>query len=526
MADQRKLRGRRHAAHRGGQRRVRAASPRASIPLPPKTEYELKLIVPEPSWADVVAALQHPDARELRLHAIYLDTADRRLAAARVGARLRLEGDRWVQTVKAEGRGALERLEDEVPLDTLPNEGPPTADLARHADPAVQAVLRSALALGEADAFPSLEPVFQVRVRRRLRQVSHGTSLVELALDEGVIEAQGRQRPVRELELELVQGRPADLLALARRWRERHALSLGWASKAERGHRLALGHGFAAPHALGTIHWREGGSVGELTSAVLGACLAQVAGNAAEISSGSVDDDHVHQLRVGLRRLRTALRELPLPEAERGKFEPALVRVFRALGERRDRTHVLRTVQPRIEAAGGPVLQVPPGFHEGPPPAQAVGDAEFQDALLALLALADGQRLVDGRGVRRSVRPSLDRLAKAVLRDGRRFDRLDEARQHRVRKRLKRLRYLGEFVAPLFPQRRVHEYIARLKPVQEALGAYNDEIMAQGLYGELARTDSGAAFGAQWLASRRRLLALECRRALRKLRDAKPFWEK
>ena len=48
---------------------------------------------------------------EILLAARYLETADGDLARARVALRLRLEGDAWVQTLKAEGRVALQRLE-------------------------------------------------------------------------------------------------------------------------------------------------------------------------------------------------------------------------------------------------------------------------------------------------------------------------------------------------------------------------------------------------------------------------------
>jgi inorganic triphosphatase YgiF len=48
----------------------------------------------------------------------------------------------------------------------------------------------------------------------------------------------------------------------------------------------------------------------------------------------------------------------------------------------------------------------------------------------------------------------LEKLHSQVGKDGRRFQQLDVVSQHRVRKRLKRLRYLAEFVAPLLPRAR------------------------------------------------------------------------
>src|SRR5689334_16752509 len=48
------------------------------------------------------------------LAAIYFDTDDRRLAKAGMAWRLRREGRRWVQTLKAAGSNVVERFEHEV----------------------------------------------------------------------------------------------------------------------------------------------------------------------------------------------------------------------------------------------------------------------------------------------------------------------------------------------------------------------------------------------------------------------------
>ena len=72
---------------------------------------------------------------------------------------------------------------------------------------------------------------------------------------------------------------------------------------------------------------------------------------------------------------------------------------------------------------------------------------------------------------------------RQVTEDGGQFRDLPEEDQHAVRKRLKRLRYLSEFVAPLFRQSRVERYLGGLRPAQDALGDYNDALVA----GQLAR---------------------------------------
>ncbi|HYF21470.1 MAG TPA: CHAD domain-containing protein [Ramlibacter sp.] len=511
------LQRRRQQAHRGRPPR-RAAQP-------PGMEREIKLEVPPAAWEGLVREMSGPDAHRLPLRAIYLDTPQGQLKAAGIALRVRREGDQWVQTVKARGASAFERIEDNVTIGPATGDSAPAADLRRHRARGLQDALRGALGLRTGERWPALLPLFEVRVQRLVRRVVEGGSVVELALDEGELLAAGRTRTIRELELELVEGGLRDLLTLAARWRSRWDLWVSLASKAARGHRLSSGELYGP--AAGAQPPRLAGKprMGDFTAAVLEACLDQVLGNAGEIGAGSQADDHVHQLRVGLRRLRTALRELPTLQAERERFEPALLEVFRGLGERRDRTHVLRKVQPLVEAAGGRPVRVPPDFHGGADPGGLVRGADFQDALLALLLRAQELRGTDGGPVRRTLRPRLRKLHGQITGDGARFGKLPEERQHRVRKRLKRLRYLGEFLAPLYPAGAVHDYLAHLKPAQEALGTYNDEVMATGLYQELVGSDPGAQFGVEWLQARRAGEAKACRKALRRLEEAPPFWK-
>lgn len=492
-----------------------------------RVEREIKLQVPDHSWEGLLKEMSGPDAQAQDLHAIYYDTTAGALGQAKVALRLRREGRQWVQTLKAPGPHALERVEDEVVVGPALEGQTPSIDLERHRSVQSRDALRAALRVREGDPFPALQPVFEVKVRRWIRRVVQGRSVIELALDDGQLLAGGRARSVRELEIELERGNASDLLALAARWRRRWRLWISTPSKAARAQRLASGELYAPPTSAAPPKVPGKPDLGMLTAAVLDACLEQVLANASEVAAGSHGDDHVHQLRVGLRRLRTAMRELPDLQEVARRHGPTLVEVFRQLGERRDRTHVLRKIQPLVEAAGGAPLRVPPGFHEGPDPSALVRGDAFQEALMGLLARSEQLRTGGGKGgVRRTLRAHLSKLHGQVTREGRRFTRLTQDDQHRVRKRLKRLRYLSEFAAPLFASSPVQRYLAQLKPAQDALGQYNDEIMAQGLYEELVGSDAGARFGAQWLQKRRGGEARACRRTLRAMEDAEPFWKK
>lgn len=510
---------RRQRAHRGARaaRRKQAACGGAS-------EREIKLEVPAQAWDALVVEMSGPDSRQLPLRAIYLDTTDQALSRSGLSLRVRSEGGRWVQTLKAAGGNVFERLEDSVTLGPVAEDGSaPAPDPGLHA---AQELLRKALSLPSGAPWPVLRPAFEVRVLRRVRQVVQGGSVIEIALDEGELLAMGRSQPLRELELELVEGRARDLLALARRWSGRRGLWINTASKAARGARLASGvlYGEALGARPPSLPARAG--LAGFAAAVLDACMEQVLANASEIAAGSLDDEHVHQLRVGVRRLRTALRELPFLEGVRAEVEPALIGVFRDLGAHRDRGHVLRKIAPLVEAAGGRPLRVPADFHAATDPGELVRGAPFQDALFGLLLATEEVRGGRSGKVKRLLRARLARLRRQVTRDGAQFTQLRLDEQHRVRKRLKRLRYLAEFAAPLYPAGKVEDFIAALKPAQDALGEYTDEVMAQALYQDLAGSDPGARFGVQWLQDRRAGEAKACRRALREFRRAAPFWNK
>ncbi|HMR69978.1 MAG TPA: CYTH domain-containing protein, partial [Rubrivivax sp.] len=92
---------------------ARAAARHAAAP---GTEVELKFRLDPARRAAVERVLGTRTAERVRLRACYFDTPDGRLAAARLALRLRLEGERWVQTLKGQGDDVLRRLEDEVPL--------------------------------------------------------------------------------------------------------------------------------------------------------------------------------------------------------------------------------------------------------------------------------------------------------------------------------------------------------------------------------------------------------------------------
>ena len=74
-------------------------------------EIELKLHVPNASVAGVEKALARGKVNRVELKALYFDTVDRQLALQQISLRLRLENNRWVQTIKIKTNSFSTRIE-------------------------------------------------------------------------------------------------------------------------------------------------------------------------------------------------------------------------------------------------------------------------------------------------------------------------------------------------------------------------------------------------------------------------------
>ncbi len=524
-----------------------------------RMEIEFKFHIPADRLKAVEAALRRGVVVRTRLQARYFDTADERLAAQGIVLRLRKEGRRWVQTVKATGDNALHRLEHNVELGSAG--AAPGIDPQRHGGTPVGERLARALAGedGQPMALVERQSTDIVRLTRDLRSTGPGGVVAELALDVGKVVAHAgtperRESPVCELELELKRGSVPGLVALAQRWSQQHGLWFSTLSKAERGARLLAGLDVVPAVKAEPPRFASAPDGRAIQRAVVANCLAQILPNATEVAAGSDDEEQVHQLRIGIRRLRTALRELegldPTGAFDRAGWEPVLVDCFRALGAQRDREQVARIAQPRLREAGAPEVDPLAGDAVGagappPSPGDAVRAPAFQAVLVALIGFtatetpapepaADGAPL-DFDNARRLLRKRLQRLHEQALRDGGRFESLDTEGQHRVRKRLKRLRYLAEFAAPLFEtedetkgddKSAAERYLKRLRPAQDALGEYNDEAVAMALYREATAHDARAWFAAGWFGARHAAGAAACREALEKIKGARRFWKK
>lgn len=471
-------------------------------------ERELKFRVPTGSVSRLWGLLPgSPDVRRRVVESVYYDTPDRRLRAARAALRLRRDGRRWLVTFKCEqmpGSGLAQRSEWEVPTSRkeLALGGLPLAEIRRTTDIDLQRLKGR------------LVPLFATSFVRRSADIAlpPGTA-IEVSLDVGEVVAGRRRTPIEEIELELREGDLGAMLAFAGHLVEPLALALEPVSKAERGYRLA------ARERLVPIKGRwpsleRDESVEHAMLSVLHACLAQIEGNVFGYSHAN-DPEYLHQLRVGLRRARSALRTFE-GLGEREVFR-ALSRQLKGLMQGLSATRdwdVLCVQLTRAKGKNEPLharLMRRASARRTAARKQAralVGSTGFQLTLLGALRWMHEMpwraRPNETARLGRYAAHVLVRLERKLSRQGEGIEWRDAAQRHRLRIRVKRLRYACEPFAELLGQGRMRRYLERLEALQDTLGDLNDIAVGRRLLSELSSRSHAqeAEFMHGWFAGR------------------------
>ncbi|WP_417769320.1 CHAD domain-containing protein [Stappia sp.] len=456
------------------------------------------------------------------LRSIYFDNAERALRKAKWSLRVRKVGRAWIQTVKA-GTGVKGGMskprEEEVPV------AGPAPDLTRIADPGLREGLWRLIA-----GLP-LEPVFETVMKRttRIFETADG-SLIEMALDAGEIRAGDRLAPLYEAELELKQGRPADLFRLAAALTGTATARFSTLTKAGRGYALAAGEvSVAAARTASDVDLDPKTDTAETAfRAILVSCMDQIAANR-DVALDSDAPEGPHQLRVALRRLRSALKvhHALLDSDIRADLDAAARDLANRVADLRDLDVLTEEIvapaagfAPEGLATDRLTALVLSGREKARIALRAaLADPSVNALLFRIGALAEG----DGRKVARqdnaedpasglaagsvdavcvdtvSVgdRPlaefaatALDKRWKAATRLAARIEELTLEERHDLRKELKKLRYTVEFFRSAFPARKVKPFLSRLKTLQDVFGYLNDVVMA-GKLAELAASGSG-----------------------------------
>jgi len=507
----------------------------------PPREIELKLSVSPEAMETLCNAepvLRHARNRGVtrRLDAVYYDTPDRLFDRSGMSLRIRRSGHRHIQTLKRSGAGdPLARDEWEV---ALPDG---TLDLARL--PLDE--------LGEpfsALSAENLAPVFATRFRRRLRRVDYRGAQIEVAFDDGAIQAGEKTLPICEIELELKGGDAAALYEFGLALLEVAPLQVAMRSKSERGYGLALARAPRATRAE-PVELAATDNADAAIAAILRSTYHQLLGNLA--AAGASETEGIHQMRVSLRRLRSALaifdKEIAAPAL--GPLADDAKRLGHVLGPARDWDVFATQTVPDVEA--GDLGNI--GLSEllrAAEPFRAAGyeavSGRLADPAVTRFLLSFG--CVIERSGWRSDLPSdamqilaepatdvagriLSRIHRKALRRGRGFRKLGPDARHRLRLALKRLRYAAEFFLPLYQGPKATRYLARLSRLQDALGLANDAATTIALLDTLCaqakqpRLHYAAGVLRGWQAHHGVAVSRKLRKRWRRFKALAPFWD-
>ena len=459
-------------------------------------EVELKFEVPAKSQAafrrlEPLAAVKPKTAR---LHAIYFDTPDFELRKREMSLRLRRTGRRWVQGLKAgrSGAGGLHAREE--------------WEVARPDASLDLAAFEQMPVLGS-----PLNEVFAVDVTRTTWTLEPSPgNLVEVALDRGAVTREGGEEQVSEVEIESLAGDPAAIFELAEKLLALAPMRPSTVTKAQRGYRLALGEA-AGPVKARPVALDASMSVPAAARAVVGAALEQLQANDAGVLAGE-DPEYLHQARVALRRLRSALRVF------RGTFDPGFLEqalaelswLARLTGPARDRDVLAtQTLPPLAEAWGAKLPRsalarlAARRREAGEALREALASPRYaRFVLLVARELGAPLPAAADQDLTTFARRVLRKGARRLLEDATRLSALTPAERHRLRLKAKRVRYAAEALAPLFRRKRIRRFIDALSDLQEDLGRANDAAVAERLLAEASLPAGPAQFARGWLAGR------------------------
>lgn len=285
-------------------------------------------------------------------------------------------------------------------------------------------------------------------------------------------------------------------------------------------------------------------TAGDAFRAIAAVALAQIHANEHGVGK-SGDPEYLHQMRVGMRRMRSALtlfRELlgasAVPHAAAlraiaGDLAPArdwdvlvgeTLPAVAAASTRRVVTAAFAKVCARYRAAARRKAKL------------SIKTISYNSALLALeswLATVPPASVVAWREPARAyaARVLAARHARVIQR-GRHLGRFTVAELHRLRIAVKKLRYAVEFFASLFQIKAMAVQRARLAKLQDILGSINDAAAVEPLLAAVVAAAPARAVGTadsgvrDWYQARAASRRAKLQQAWRRFRAARRPWRK
>ena len=496
----------------------------------------------------VPALLRHPAiarrregrARSSSVTLLWHDAADGRLAEAGLSVVLEARGRSKIERLERILPGSADRLDPARPLPVLAE--------AASVGTVGERVLAHAARAG---VDPAPLSALAAAVGRRAEVRLGGGAPITLTLLTGHLRTLAAERPFALARLSAPASARADAFSLLRALCEALPLAIPHVSLGEEARALALGLP-TRPLRRGAPDLASAETVEDGAIQAIGHLALALAG-AAPIAAAGEEPEGVHQCRVAIRRLRSALTVFkaaiacPVVDALKARagevartlgpardWDVFLAETFapvrEAFAERRDITSLGKAA---VEARGRAYRAVR-ALLESPQfrlfqldLAAAVADRPWRSLAETGEAAERRAALLDSP-LHTFAAAALDKRYKRIRRNGEGFVALDIPALHALRIDAKRLRYAGELFAPLYHEKRVRRFLKSLANLQDWLGHLNDSAVAGALLAQVMAKDTARARAIGtvegWVARGAASARAEAADAWEEFLDREPFW--
>ena len=464
-----------------------------------------------PALAAVKPTVAHVDG-------VYFDTPDCILAKHGMALRLRSVGGQWMQALKAghsgtgglHSRGEWEFESDGHALDLARFRETPLAELG-----------------GVATLHQRLHAAFRVTFDRTAWELAPAEgSRLEVALDIGQVATADAAEAICEVEIEVLEGDAWHAFELAEALMEAAPLRPSIVTKARRGYRLFRGEKLEPVHAADS-RVRRAMHAETAARAIVAAALEQLQGNEEGLLATG-DPEFVHQARVAIRRMRSALRMFakPIGRTRADAWRRQLGRATGSLGAARDWDVFMTETLPALPATPEVIERAERHRRRAREAARrSIRSRGYAGAILRvsrwLAAELPSQR---GRKLDDFAAKLLAKRHARLVADVKNLPRSSMQERHRTRIDAKRLRYVVEGLAPALDRREAKRYARVLSQLQDALGRGNDAVTGRRLLEKLKPTANLGAFAHDWLAARIADEGGSLRELAKQVVATKPLW--
>ncbi|OIR12552.1 inorganic triphosphatase [mine drainage metagenome] len=436
-----------------------------------------------------------------KLVTTYYDTPDLKLFDAGISLCIRHVAGRWIQSIKTIGHsfsGLYEYMESESEISV----GSPY--LTKISAPKLIKFLSNQ------NLIHALIPIFQTKVMHSEWTLGfNGGDKVELALDVGQLIVGKSHEPISEIKLALKKGSKGRLFDLAMKLKSQTSITLGNNSKMQYGYayyrEIPLIVYYAKPPKL-----RRNNDANSAFKKIAWECVNQLLSNQDMVLYGT-DIEGLHQMRVALRRLRSAftlfskligrknsvelLSELGLFADSLGKARdldvfiaetlPAVMRQFQ------NHEGLLKLRDKALSAKAVAYVKV----------RTEILSQRYHDWVLMLADWLENERwhasINDHKDSDTKVldvaSASLTKHHKQLRRCGKHFTHMLPEERHATRIAAKKLRYAAEFFAGIYSPGKSRSFIKDLSRLQDCLGLLNDISSTEKLLHELIGPRPGHA---------------------------------